>query len=34
MLNLKAVQVKQFNKHNKIIELFDIQKNPNQKLWT
>jgi hypothetical protein len=25
MLYLKAVQVKQFNKHNKIIELFDIQ---------
>jgi len=33
MLNLKAVQVKQFNKQNKITELFDIQKNPNQKLW-
>jgi hypothetical protein len=33
MLNLKAVQVKQFNKQNKIIELFDIQKNPNQTLW-
>jgi len=32
ILNLKAVQVKQFNKQNKIIELFDIQKNPNQKL--
>jgi hypothetical protein len=33
MLNLEVVQVKQFNKQNKIIELFDIQKNPNQKLW-
>jgi hypothetical protein len=33
MLNLKAVQVKQSNKQNKIMELFDNQKNPNQKLW-
>jgi hypothetical protein len=32
MLNLKAVQIKQFNKQNKTIELFDIQKNPNQTL--
>jgi len=33
ILNLKAVHVKQFNKQNTIIELFDMQKNPNQKLW-
>ena len=33
MLNLKAVQVKEFSKQNKITELFDVQKNPNQKLW-
>jgi len=33
MLNLKAVQVKQFKEQNKITELFAFQKNPNQKLW-
>ena len=31
-LCLKDVQVKQFNKQNKIMELFAIQKNPHQKL--
>jgi len=33
MLNLKAVQVKQFQEQNKITELFAFQKNPNKKLW-